>query len=154
MSTSIITNHRPCCGRIARARAVSAVEHRVRLLCWVQVMIVLDNVIESTPRRAAPGRPAGQCDRSAYRRDDHRGRGTPVRRGRIPQWTISPPEARRGLFDPTYGRYTWGKLTILDARERARTAWGSGFNLPRFHTALLALGAPPIGLLDTAIEQG
>ena len=63
-------------------------------------------------------------------------------------------EARRGLFDPTYGRYTWGKLAILDARERARTAWGKGFSLPRFHTALLALGAPPIGLLDTAIERG
>jgi uncharacterized protein (DUF885 family) len=63
-------------------------------------------------------------------------------------------EAVRGLYDPTYGRYTWGKLAILDARERARTAWGSGFSLQRFHAALLALGSPPIGLLDTAIERG
>jgi len=63
-------------------------------------------------------------------------------------------EAYRGTFDPTYGRYTWGKLAILELRERARTAWGAGFSLPRLHAALLALGAPPLGLLDTAIERG
>src|SRR6516225_2708389 len=28
-------------------------------------------------------------------------------------------EARRATFDPTYGRYTWGKLEILKLRERA-----------------------------------
>ena len=55
-------------------------------------------------------------------------------------------EARRGTFDPTYGRYTWGKLEILrparagpaavgrrvrpapvprrDARPRRRRRWG------------------------------
>lgn len=63
-------------------------------------------------------------------------------------------EARRGTFDPTYGRYTWGKLAVLDARERARAAWGAGFSLPRFHAALLDLGSPPLGLLGTAIERG
>lgn len=63
-------------------------------------------------------------------------------------------EAQRGLFDPTYGRYTWGKLAILDLRERARTAWGGAFSLARFHAALLDLGAPPLGLLDTAPERG
>lgn len=63
-------------------------------------------------------------------------------------------EARRGTFDPTYGRYTWGKLAVLDARERARAAWGAGFSLPRFHAALFALGSPPLGLLGTAIERG
>ncbi|MDJ1132050.1 DUF885 family protein [Streptomyces iconiensis] len=30
-------------------------------------------------------------------------------------------KARRGLLDPGYGRYTWGKLAVLDARERARS---------------------------------
>lgn len=60
-------------------------------------------------------------------------------------------EARRGTFDPTYGRYTWGKLAILDLRERARAAWGEGFDLPRFHAAMLELGAPPLGLLDHAL---
>ncbi|HUJ04808.1 MAG TPA: DUF885 family protein [Streptosporangiaceae bacterium] len=63
-------------------------------------------------------------------------------------------EARRATFDPTYGRYTWGKLEIMDLRERARKAWGPGFSLLRFHSALLDLGSPPLGLLDTAIRRG
>ena len=63
-------------------------------------------------------------------------------------------EARRGTFDPTYGRYTWGKLEILDLRERARRKWGAGFNLPRFHAAMLELGAPPLGLLPYALGGG
>jgi uncharacterized protein (DUF885 family) len=60
-------------------------------------------------------------------------------------------EARRGTFDPTYGRYTWGKLAIRDLREQARRQWGEGFDLPRFHAAMLSLGAPPLGLLDHAL---
>ncbi|HEX5494986.1 MAG TPA: DUF885 family protein [Mycobacteriales bacterium] len=63
-------------------------------------------------------------------------------------------EARRGTFDPTYGRYTWGKLAIRGLREQARDAWGSEFSLPRFHRALLDLGSPPLGLLDTALHRG
>lgn len=63
-------------------------------------------------------------------------------------------EALRATFDPGYGRYTWGKLAILGVRERARRAWGSGYTHRRFHTALLALGAPPLGLLGTAVERG
>jgi hypothetical protein len=63
-------------------------------------------------------------------------------------------EARRATFDPTYGRYTWGKLEIMSLRDRARAAWGSGFTLKRFHTALMDLGSPPLGLIGTAIERG
>ncbi len=63
-------------------------------------------------------------------------------------------EARRATFDPTYGRYTWGKLEILDLRERARRTWGAGFSLQRFHSALLALGSPPLGLIGTAVDRG
>jgi hypothetical protein len=63
-------------------------------------------------------------------------------------------EARRGTFDPTYGRYTWGKLAILDLREQARTAWGDDFSLTRFHAAMLELGSPPLGLLRYAVERG
>jgi hypothetical protein len=63
-------------------------------------------------------------------------------------------EARRATFDPTYGRYTWGKLEILKLRERARKDWGAGFTLPRFHKAMLDLGSPPIGLLGTALDRG
>lgn len=63
-------------------------------------------------------------------------------------------EARRATFDPTYGRYTWGKLEIMALRERARSAWGPGFTLKRFHTALMSLGAPPLGLVSTALDRG
>jgi Bacterial protein of unknown function (DUF885) len=63
-------------------------------------------------------------------------------------------EARRATFDPTYGRYTWGKLAILGLREQARQQWGEGFSLQRFHAALLALGSPPLGLIGTAIVRG
>lgn len=49
-------------------------------------------------------------------------------------------EARRGTFDPGYGRYTWGKLAIGDLRDRAQGAWGSGFSLPRFHAACCIWG--------------
>ncbi|TMR93407.1 DUF885 family protein [Nonomuraea basaltis] len=60
-------------------------------------------------------------------------------------------EARRATFDPTYGRYTWGKLLILDLRERARKEWGAGFTLQRFHKALFDLGSPPLGLIDAIL---
>jgi hypothetical protein len=63
-------------------------------------------------------------------------------------------EASRATFDPTYGRYTWGKLEILKLRERARKDWGAGFTLHRFHTAMMGLGSPPLGLLGTAVERG
>ncbi len=63
-------------------------------------------------------------------------------------------EASRATFDPTYGRYTWGKLEIMGLRERARREWGAGFSLLRFHSALLALGSPPLGLLPAALERG
>jgi hypothetical protein len=63
-------------------------------------------------------------------------------------------EARRATFDPTYGRYTWGKLEIMDLREQARQQWGAAFSLARFHAALLGLGSPPLGLLGTAIVRG
>ena len=73
---------------------------------------------------------------------------------RAPRSSPTPSEARRATFDPTYGRYTWGKLEILKLRERARKDWGAGFTLRRFHTAMLDLGSPPIGLLPTALDRG
>jgi Bacterial protein of unknown function (DUF885) len=63
-------------------------------------------------------------------------------------------EARRATFDPTYGRYTWGKLVIMDLREQAKQQWGTGFTLQRFHAAMMALGSPPLGLLGTAVVRG
>jgi uncharacterized protein DUF885 len=63
-------------------------------------------------------------------------------------------EASRATFDPTYGRYTWGKLEIMRLRDEARQAWGAGFTLSRFHASLLSLGSPPLGLMGTAIVRG
>jgi hypothetical protein len=62
-------------------------------------------------------------------------------------------EARRATVDAAYGRYTWGKLEILRLRDEARHTWGPTFTLPRFHTALLTLGSPPLGLLRTALSS-
>ncbi|WP_460405822.1 DUF885 family protein, partial [Actinophytocola sediminis] len=62
-------------------------------------------------------------------------------------------EARRGTFDATYGRYTWGKLAIQDLRDQARRQWGAAFTPGRFHAALLELGCPPIGLIDHALQR-
>ena len=62
-------------------------------------------------------------------------------------------ESSRATFDPTYGRYTWGKLEILRLRDQARARWGAGFSLQRFHDRLLRLGAPPLGLMATALDQ-
>jgi hypothetical protein len=62
-------------------------------------------------------------------------------------------EARRATFDPTYGRYTWGKLEIMALRERARDRWGAEFSLRRFHTALMSLGSPPLGLIPDALDR-
>jgi hypothetical protein len=61
-------------------------------------------------------------------------------------------EATRATFDPTYGRYTWGKLEIRALRDEAIASWGSKFSLKRFHEALLSLGAPPLGTMGDAIE--
>jgi hypothetical protein len=61
-------------------------------------------------------------------------------------------EANRATFDPTYGRYTWGKLEIQALRDEAIARWGPRFSLRRFHEAVLALGAPPLGTLGDALE--
>ena len=61
-------------------------------------------------------------------------------------------EARRATFDPTYGRYTWGKLEILrPARAGAARSGAPGFTLQRFHKAMLDLGSPPLGLLGAIV---
>jgi hypothetical protein len=61
-------------------------------------------------------------------------------------------EAGRASYDPTYGRYTWGKLEILALRDEAQATWGTRYSHRRFHEALLRLGAPPLGLLGNALQ--
>jgi hypothetical protein len=61
-------------------------------------------------------------------------------------------EAGRAGYDPTYGRYTWGKLEIQALRDEARAQWASKYSHRRFHEALLGLGAPPLGLMGSILE--
>jgi uncharacterized protein (DUF885 family) len=61
-------------------------------------------------------------------------------------------EAARATFDPTYGRYTWGKLEILGLRAEAQARWGTRWSLSRFHEALLRLGSPPLGLMGAMLD--
>lgn len=63
-------------------------------------------------------------------------------------------EAERATFDPTYGRYTWGKLVIRQLQGQARAAWGADYSHLRFHDSLLGLGAPPLGLVSEAVRVG
>ena len=60
-------------------------------------------------------------------------------------------EAIRGTFNPEYFCYTLGKLAILNARSRFLTSKFGG-RLRAFHDTLLALGCPPVGLLDAMLE--
>jgi hypothetical protein len=62
-------------------------------------------------------------------------------------------EAARATFDPTYGRYTWGKFEIMRLREVARARWGADYSHARYHDALLRLGSPALGLMADALEE-
>ncbi|MCU1461375.1 MAG: hypothetical protein JWO37_1450 [Acidimicrobiales bacterium] len=62
-------------------------------------------------------------------------------------------EAVRSTFDPTYGRYTWGKLEILTLRDEAIARWGRGYSHTRLHAALLALGSPCLGLMGRVLDE-
>src|SRR4030095_7928780 len=106
------------------------------------------------------------CVEEGFRADDPRfaagvalealPRGTRLATSLRPHaFSSAPPprsEAARATFDPTYGRYTWGKLEIQRLRGRARAAWGAGFSLQRFHDTLLSLGSPPLGLLPAVLD--
>ncbi len=61
-------------------------------------------------------------------------------------------EAGRATYDPTYGRYTWGKLEIRRLRDEAQARWGRRYSHRRFHEALLGLGAPPLGLMGSIFD--
>lgn len=60
-------------------------------------------------------------------------------------------EAFRGTWNPEYFCYTLGKGAILKARERLLASRFGG-DLGRFHDALLGLGCPPVGLLESLLS--
>ncbi|WP_241557213.1 DUF885 domain-containing protein [Croceibacterium ferulae] len=49
--------------------------------------------------------------------------------------------------------YYMGYLAIADARRRAEEALGPRFDIRAFHDAVLALGAVPLQVIDTRIDQ-
>ncbi len=61
-------------------------------------------------------------------------------------------EAIRGTYNPEYFCYTLGKLAILRARDRF-LASAYGGSRKAFHDAVLRLGAPPVGLLDSLLGR-
>jgi uncharacterized protein (DUF885 family) len=69
------------------------------------------------------------------------------------QGQAAQAEANRGAYDPTYGRYTWGKLEILALRDEAMAEWGNRYSHRRFHEALLGLGAPPLGTIGDVLGE-
>ena len=62
-------------------------------------------------------------------------------------------QAVRATFDPGYFAYTLGKLQILELREELKTELGDGFELRRFHDALLSHGSPPVALVRERVKQ-
>ena len=64
-------------------------------------------------------------------------------------------EARRATFDPTYGRYTWGKLEIMAHARAGPRRVGRGVHAQALpHARCWRSARPPLGLLGTAIERG
>jgi len=49
--------------------------------------------------------------------------------------------------------YKMGERSILDLRERAKSALGEKFDLKRFHDAILKDGAMPLSILDAKVER-
>ncbi|MFC0683455.1 DUF885 domain-containing protein [Novosphingobium clariflavum] len=49
--------------------------------------------------------------------------------------------------------YYMGQLAFVDARKKAETALGSKFNIRAFHDAVLALGAVPLPVIDSRVDQ-
>ena len=63
-------------------------------------------------------------------------------------------EARRATFDPTYGRYTWGKLEILKLRERARKDLGRRLSPCSASTRPCSTSAPRRSGCSPPLSQG
>ena len=61
---------------------------------------------------------------------------------------------RYSVHDPVQlTKYFAGWMTIIDQRERAQHVLGSRFDLPAFHTAILAYGCVPLRVLDMIVTD-
>ena len=49
--------------------------------------------------------------------------------------------------------YKTGSLKIVELRQRAKTALGDRFSLPKFHEVLIGEGTLPLAILETRVER-
>ncbi|MBI2433540.1 MAG: DUF885 domain-containing protein [Candidatus Hydrogenedentes bacterium] len=63
-------------------------------------------------------------------------------------------EIERYIVDPGQAcAYKVGQMKILELREKARQALGSGFSLNGFHNAVLSVGAVPLEILEKVVDE-
>jgi uncharacterized protein (DUF885 family) len=66
---------------------------------------------------------------------------------------ITPTEVERYVVWPGQAcSYMIGQLRIIELRERARSALGSGFSVKAFHDLVLGLGSVPLDVLASEVD--
>ena len=71
---------------------------------------------------------------------------------RVPSQSLA--EVDRYIARPAQAlAYKMGSRTIRELRERARERLGAGFDVRRFHDAVLSHGAMPLGVLERHLAR-
>ena len=70
-----------------------------------------------------------------------------------PKTTAATEVERYCVWPGQATSYMTGKLTWLRLREKAKAALGSAFDIRQFHDAGLKMGAMPLTVLETVIDQ-
>jgi len=66
---------------------------------------------------------------------------------------ICKPEVDRYILTPGQATsYMIGRLEILRMRAEAKERQGAGFDIKKFHSAVLDSGSLPLGVLDTVVR--
>ncbi|MFL6024596.1 MAG: DUF885 domain-containing protein, partial [Marmoricola sp.] len=66
---------------------------------------------------------------------------------------ICKPEVDRYILSPGQATsYMIGRLEILRMREEAKQRQGAGFDIKKFHSAVLDSGSLPLGVLDAVVQ--
>lgn len=121
--------------------------HYVEEMCWeegfrsgdarFQVGMALESLVRLARVDVAVGLHTGQLTLSEAERV--------FRKEAYLEGVAASAEAQRGLFEPTYVRYTLGKVLVRRMREQLRARRGAGYSNADFHAELLGLGSPGVG---------